>query len=170
MLFEDALINAYKDNCYTQDLWYQRLWLGRGGENIPNPIHFPWFHIPTTWLVDFWEKTVNDIFYIAGVVLCSIKASSSYELKLITHEEINYVWTFHSDITLFKFIIVLHGIDDIFQNISHIHIECEECFVDYYQSHIALVWTWMMLWRYQLLSCFNFFYYVRLCFFNTFIP
>lgn len=98
MLFEDALVNAYNDNCYTQDQCYQRLWLGRGGEKYPNPSPCPWFHIAPMWLVFLWEKALNN-FCIVGVVIYDFKASSSYELKWIAHEERNYVWTLHYEIS-----------------------------------------------------------------------
>ena len=49
-------------------------------------------------------------------------------------------------ITLFRPISVLCGIDNIFQNILHIQLECEECFTEYCQSHRTLVWIWIMLW------------------------
>jgi hypothetical protein len=38
-------------------------------------------------------------------------------------------------ITLFRFITVLCGIDSTLPNILHIQTECEECFVEYCQSH-----------------------------------
>lgn len=100
MLFEDALANAYKDNSYTQNLCYERLWLGRGGQIYPKPIPCPWFHTTPMWLVIFWERALNNNFCIVGVVLCGFKAPSRYELKLIAHEERNYVWTLHREISL----------------------------------------------------------------------
>ena len=38
------------------------------------------------------------------------------------------------------------GIDNILHNIPHIQFECEEYSTKYCQSHIALLWIWIMLW------------------------
>ena len=50
-------------------------------------------------------------------------------------------------ITFLKSITMLCGIDCVWQNIPHIHVECEEYFVEYNQSHITLLWIWIMLYK-----------------------
>ena len=55
---------------------------------------------------------------------------------------------FGYDVTLFKPIAVFCGIDNIMQNIPHIRLECEEYSIKYWQSHITLLWVWIMLWSY----------------------
>jgi hypothetical protein len=41
---------------------------------------------------------------------------------------------------------MLCGIDNIMQNIPHIHTECGEYSTKYCQSHITLLWIRIMLW------------------------
>ena len=43
-----------------------------------------------------------------------------------------------SHITLFRSITMLHGTDNIMQNIPHIHSECGEYYVDYCQSLVEI--------------------------------
>jgi hypothetical protein len=45
------------------------------------------------------------------------------------------------DITLFRSIKVVCGIDNIFWNIPHIQYECGEFSAKYYQSHKTLLWA-----------------------------
>ena len=49
-------------------------------------------------------------------------------------------------ITLFRSIIMFYGTDIILQNILHIHIECRKYSMEYCQSHITLLWIWIILW------------------------
>ena len=50
-------------------------------------------------------------------------------------------------ITLFKSIKVFCGTDNILQNTPHIQVQCGTYFAKYCQSHITLLWIWIMLWR-----------------------
>ena len=59
-------------------------------------------------------------------------------------------------ITLFRFITMVCGTDNILQNILHIQFECGEYFAKYCQSHITLVQIWMMSWLFtQKKSCYK---------------
>ena len=48
-------------------------------------------------------------------------------------------------ITLFRFITMFCGTDNISRNILHIQSESAEYFVEYCQSHVTLLWIWIML-------------------------
>ena len=45
-------------------------------------------------------------------------------------------------ITLLRSITMLCGIESSMQDILHIHTKCEEYYVEYYHSHIILLWIW----------------------------
>ena len=56
-----------------------------------------------------------------------------------TSEIKNHIKIDYTIITLFRSITMLYGIDNIIWNIPHIQCECEECFIEYCQSHGTLL-------------------------------
>ena len=57
------------------------------------------------------------------------------------------VWSGPDNITSFRPIAMLCGSDNIIRTIPHIQAECEEYSTEYCQSHITLLWAWIMLWE-----------------------
>jgi hypothetical protein len=61
------------------------------------------------------------------------------------------------NITLFRSITMLCGTNSSLWNIPHVQFECGEYFAKYCQSHIILLWIWIMLWTIEIKSfkCFK---------------
>ena len=50
-------------------------------------------------------------------------------------------------ITLFNFITLFCGSENILQDIPHIQTKYEKYSIEYCQSHITLLWIWIMLYK-----------------------
>ena len=92
------------------------------------------YMVSILWSYVKWNLLISCLFFLRERIIVFKYISYSSKIK-------------KPYITFLKSITMLCGIDCIWQNIPHIHIECEEYFVEYNQSHITLLWIWIMLYK-----------------------